>query len=280
MALACASLLWASGEAWAEDAAAPASAEKSATDPSIARAATAAAYTRALALYEAGDLSGALLQMRECHRLSQKPEVLYNIARIQGELHDCAGSLASYRQYLEQAPQGRYRDAAGQAVKELAATCGERKPDPKLEQAALVDVPPPVSAARSEQRAPSPPPPPDDAARAPRLAPWAGWAAIGAGVAAGAGAVYLTTRAVAARDRYQDNIEVAYATDGPLDHGPEREQHRNQRWALGLGIGGGALVAGGVLWLLLAPREGAPPRPVASLGLQPGLITASLKLSF
>ena len=58
----------------------------------------AAAVDQALALYESGDLGGALELMRETYRLYQRPELLYNLARLERELKQCPASLANLTQ--------------------------------------------------------------------------------------------------------------------------------------------------------------------------------------
>ena len=152
-------------------------------------------YRRALALYDEGKLEAALEGMRESYRLSRRAELLYNVARIEDEVGDCASALMSYRQYLDRVPDGRYRDPAAQATERLVAHCPE--PTAGAPRTAV-----PSAAAASATRMPA-----QRVIEAPKAgtdgltstrsstARWVGWSAIGAGALAGVGAVYFTTAA-------------------------------------------------------------------------------------
>jgi tetratricopeptide (TPR) repeat protein len=237
------------------------------------------AYRRALALYDDGELEAALGEMSESYRLSQRAELLYNIARIEDELGRCQPSLATYREYLDRVPDGRYRDLARQSMERLTTQCAEPErttvalpatssttsspaitpPKPILQQpaAATVDSPPRWTTQR-----------------------WLGLSAIGAGALAGVGAIYFTSAAADARDRFQQNVDDRVAGRAPLNRGLQDEQHRDQRWAQALAVTGGALVAGGVLLVLLAPRPSSPATTVATLDVRAGVVTTSLTHSF
>ncbi|MEP7052672.1 MAG: hypothetical protein ABJB12_20050, partial [Pseudomonadota bacterium] len=81
------------------------------------------AYQQAQLKYARHDLVGALESMRESYRLCKRPELLYNLAMLERELHDCSSALADYKSYLQQVPEGRYRDVAEQASVELRQQC-------------------------------------------------------------------------------------------------------------------------------------------------------------
>lgn len=236
----------------------------STTEAPSAERAGSAAYRQALALYEAGDLPGALEQMRKSYQLSQRPELLYNIARIEGELGDCQASLSSYRRYVELVPGGRYREAAERATRELSATCSA------VTDAALA-APTPEPA--PQPAAPAPPPSPIQPLHppAPSSTPywttsrWLGWSGIVAGTAAGLGAVYFTTRAVDARDRLQASVDRAVQGKGEADLDLLEQQRRNESRARVLTVVGGALAVSGVLILILTPRESTAPSATVSV---------------
>ena len=250
------------------------SAEDGALEPA------AVAFKRSLDRYAAGDLQGALEAMRESHRLSNRTELLYNIARIEEELGDCAASLADYNRYLQLVPNGRYRLPATEASQRLEQRCPPAPTPP-------VEPTPSIASRTLEPPAPTPSPKPNREADPPKLAaqPWTppsvvGWAAIALGAAAGAGAVYFTVAAVDARDRFHSRVDAYKPGSGPLDFSAQDEQHRNQRWAVALAATSGALVAGGVVVLLLAPRATTPPGSTTALYLTPGQLGASFSQHF
>ena len=256
----------------------PAAAEEAESQQPIDDAAVA--YRAALDLHAAGDLEGALARMMESYRLSQRDELLYNIARIQWELGDCLAALTDYRRYVERVPTGRFRDLADAAVRELEPTCKATKP-------AAVESPTPTVATNRvpapSRHEPSPTPRPRPRKREasePRMLPWVGWSAVAAGGLAGLGAVYCTVKAVHARDEYRASVEAEENGGRHYDPSLEAKQHTNQRWAQALGVAGGALATGGVLWLLLAPRERGQSSPNTAFSLAPGFFAASWRQSF
>jgi tetratricopeptide (TPR) repeat protein len=239
--------------------------------------AAATAYQQALASYSAGDLKSALANMRESHRLSQRSELLYNIARIESELGDCKASLADYRQYVQEVPQGRYRSAADQASQELARQCPDAVAAPPPAAAAVVVNQPATPAFKPVVEQPkqiptdSPAPPPSSYWTRPR---WIGWSLIAAGTAAGVSAVYFTTRAIEAHDAFQGSVDVAVRRNGDPDRSLEDRQHRDQHWAQALYVAGGALLAGGVAVLILAPANAGSNSSSAAVYVEPGLLAA------
>ncbi len=221
--------------------------------------------------------------MQESHRLSQRAELLYNIARIEGELGDCRASLADYQRYLELVPAGQYRSAAAEASQRLAAECPEPAPVAAVAAAALgpaAETPPPAPdpEAPTDERVASAPAEPPSYWTAPRII---GWSAVAAGTVAAAGAVYFAFSARDARDRYQHSIDAAYAGNDQtlIDQGALAEQRTDQRWARALGVTGGVLAAGGILLLVLAPSSHSR-SATAGLYLQPGLVGASYSNAF
>lgn len=237
--------------------------------------AAAAAYRAAFSLYESGDLRGALLKMKEAHRLSQRAELLYNIARLEKELGDCAAALGDYQRYLELVPQGTYRAEAEGASAQLRAQCG-------VAPAAAPVIASTPAAVGTEQIAAEESRPASSSTEEPPPAYWTtpriiGWSAIAAGTLAGAGAVFFTLSAHDTHEEIQtsrDNGE--YADYDSL----QAEQRRDQRWAWGLGITGGLLAAGGVLMLALAPSSQSGNGAVARFQVQPGLLAATYAQRF
>lgn len=238
------------------------------------------AYQRALSLYGAGDLHGALSSMRESHRLSGSPELFYNLARLEDEIGDCPASAADYRHYLQLVPNGHYRAQAEQASARLAQSCASPQPAPPQvsapSPAAEPTRPPRVVSLRRDQ-------PQRSAVDRSRSGPGRilGWSAVAAGGLAGASAIYFLASAVDARARFRTSMErevsgVRYATNFAL----QDEQHRDQRWAQVLAVTGGALVGTGVLLLTLGGRSPASAEVTAGVWVSPGHMSAQLASHF
>lgn len=257
----------------------PVAAQVPVIEPPVDRAAVA--YQAALDLHAAGDLKGALASMRESYEISQRDELLYNIARIEAELGDCSASLADYRRYVERVPTGRFQESARAAAHELEATCSsttsvslESPPDTPVVVASTVRAP------SVDEQTPRPISQQHPDATNRRMLPWLGWSAVATGGLAGLGAVYFTLKAVQARNAFQHSVDIDAAGGPRYDLSLQDKQHTNQRWAQVLGVTGGTLAAGGVLWLVLAPRERGQGPPNAVVYVAPGLLAASWRQSF
>jgi hypothetical protein len=249
--------------------------------PSSPSDAAAAAYQQALAQHERGELKAALMSMQESYRLSGRAELIYNIARLEAELGDCAASLIHYQEYIEKVPGGRYRAAAERARDELAQRCPEPAPAP--------EAPQPEYSAKETTTAPAPVlpvavpverQPHREAARHWVVPRWAGWSALAAGALASTGAVYFTLAAVDAHDRLQAGVENQLKGGARADLTLQDEQDRNERWAQAFAITSGALLVGGALLLILTPGESTTTTTTANVYVQPGLIGAQLSQRF
>jgi len=245
-------------------------AESATFEPAISPdQAAEAAYDAALARYDSGDIEGALAAMQQSFALSQRPELLYNLARLEREAQRCRASLADYRLYLERVPQGRYRQAAEQSVTELSSECASAD-----SETAPTSSAPAAPAANRE---------PEPSSRA-RLPYWTtprvvAWAAISAGVASGAGAIYFMVSAKAARDDVARSVELEVMGGAHWDQARQDDQHRDLALARVLGGCAGALVTGGALTLLFSPAP-APGRANASVLIVPGAVQASYRGAF
>jgi hypothetical protein len=279
-----ASLLLSSGHARADDSptqklhAAKTNADSS-TAPSSATSATpstasperaaAIAYQTALECYAKGDLAGALDSMRESYQLSQRAELLYNLAQLEEELKACPDSLADYLRYLELVPRGRYRDSAEQARARLELACPPpaAAPTPATTVVALPDR------ESNDHRAAEPAASPEQSSywTAPRAI---GWSAIATGTLAGIGALYFQLEAIQAKSEFQQSVDRAQTGGPPPDYSLQDEQHRNNHLAIAFGITGGAMVAGGALLLLLDPGQHEQRSRSACLYALPGLAFA------
>jgi hypothetical protein len=246
------------------------------TAPAGSEAAAGAAYQQAQVKYAKNDLTGALESMRESYRLCQRPELFYNLAMLEGELHECSAALADYTSYLQQVPQGRYRQAAEQASAELSRECPVAPAAPPASAAAAPPSTTPAlvaevqPASTNEPGTPAPTRPDPPYWTPPRVV---GWTAVSAGVLASAGALYFAVAALSARSDFQRNVDAAYTGKGPYDPTLQDKQHRDQTLADVLAISGGALVAGGALVLIFGSEDAAH-ATTAQVQAQPGWVGA------
>jgi hypothetical protein len=189
--------------------------------------------------------------------------------------------LADYRRYAERVPTGRFRESADSAARELEASCGSTTPSSNESPPAVPAVA--VNSTLASSSSAELPPralPQQRETPNPRLWPWLGWSAVATGGLAGLGAVYFTIQAVHARDQFRESVNEDWRGGERYDPSLQEKQHKNQRWAQVLGVSGGALAAGGVLWLILAPRERGQNPPAAQIFIAPGVMTATWRQSF
>jgi hypothetical protein len=238
--------------------------------------AAADAYQQALAVYAKGDVKSAFANMRESYRLSKRPELLYNLARLEDELHECQASLDDYRGYLERVPQGRYRQAAEQAIKDLGRTCPAADSAPSTTSQPVGPTTALSRAPVSDDQKQSEPAPQLSYWTTPR---WIGWSAIATGTLAGVGALYFTLAAINARDEYRSSYSLVNGI-GQADSKFQDRQHRDQTLAQALAVTGGALIAGGTLVLILDPRKNEQTRASALIYIQPSLLGACYAQNF
>jgi hypothetical protein len=248
--------------------------------PSDSEAAAEAFYQQAQAKYAKNDVKGALESMRESYRLCQRPELLYNLATLERELHDCRSALDDYSSYLQRVPQGRYRPAAEQASFELSREC------PAIAVTPPSVAPPPAAAPPTVKSEPAAAPASSKTAGSLPGSPYwtaphvIGWSAVTAGVLSGVGALYFRGAAVSARSDYQRSIDAALQGTGPYDPSLQDKQHREQTLAEVLAISGGALAAGGALTLVFGSRDAAHAPAAAQVQAWPGWLGASYSQRF
>ena len=183
-----------------------------------------AAYDGALRAYSSGDKRRALALMSKAYSLAPHSELLFNMARLERELGDCKGALATYRRYVAAATDEPSQVEAARAVRELDARCGESPP-------------------RSYWT----------------LARTVGWSAVGAAAAMGAVAAYF---AVESDSKSHDAEQLARGeTQGPWDGpGPSLvAAAHHDAVAAGILSGAAAAFAGaGVVLLVFGDRRRAP----------------------
>jgi hypothetical protein len=209
-------------------------------------------YREAESRYAAGEIEAALGLMECSHRLSGRPELLFNLGQLNRELRRCQPARAWYRLYLEKAPSGRRRADAVRIVTELEREC----PEP----------------------ARAPPPPPAGTHRSYWTPIRVGaWAALGAGVATGTGALLFGLSVM----HTQNNMD-ALPNNSPSSvyNALRRDGYRYQAWEIGLGATSAGLLAGGVVLLVWGAPAKPSAAPLLSVVVEPGGARARCAFEF
>lgn len=160
-------------------------------------------FESGVAYLEESDYDNALKAFQKAYDLSNRPEILINIATVQERRADLDGAIAALKQYLDVAPNGEHAETVRLRIQNL-----ERRrpapPPPAPEAQPSVDVTPPP---------PPPPPPPPKIEATPNRVP----AFIALGLGAGSGVAAFVT-GVIAKNKY-DDLKVScspHCTDSQL----------------------------------------------------------------
>jgi tetratricopeptide (TPR) repeat protein len=227
----------------------------------LAYAAPAAAQTQAdeeaakahflagSAYYEQANYNDAVKEFLEAHRLSKRPDLLYNISVCYERLGRWDDAIASLQQYLTERP-----DAPDRAVIESRVTNYQTRRDQEL--ARVVAAPPPIAAA------------PPTVAPAPRrhVASW-----IVGGIGAGLLVAALGT-GVTAHLTYNDLFTKCGGTVCSGDQTLRDEESFGRALTIStdvlLAVGGATLIAGIILFIVEARKK--PPAAHAWISPSPG----------
>ncbi len=199
-----------------------------------------AGVDRAMAYYEAADLTRAMEELTAAYALSPRPDILWAMARIHVERGECREAIDAYQRFLESDPGPNSTQIATDAI----ATC-ERS------LAASATARPPQDPAPVARRPATDAPTPVDPGPAPRPhgAPWytdrVGDALVGAGALGGV-AAGLLFRAALRDNRRADEGSPGGATLTEFTRLGERAEQR-RLWAGLAGAASAALVIGGIV---------------------------------
>jgi hypothetical protein len=275
-------------------------------------------YERATRAYDVGKYNEAIEDYQKAYEIGGDPPMLYNIAQAYRLNDQPNEALRFYRRYLQRAPQARNREDVERKIAELEKAVEDRRKaalaatPPPLPTPPVVTAPPPAPTTPPAPSvvgppAPTPVTPPANAIPVPGTeipaapAPPEGpstarrvvtWSFIGAGVACG---VASLLEGIAAKGKSSDleKMSAASTPQNPVTYNPDIQTagKKDQAWAIGLGIGAGALVVTGVVLLVTSgssqmeapPQESAPPpAPTAMLApwLDRGLVGAGAGFRF
>jgi tetratricopeptide (TPR) repeat protein len=196
--------------------------------------------------FNQGNFEQAAKLLEFAYEAYPDPTILYNLGKTYERLGAPAKAAAAYRRYLEALPQAPDRATVEQAIAELDAKARARSPIPP--------APPPESPLSTRP------------ARPPSKLPWIVVGTGGALTSAGVVFGFLVAR----QNRRSDDAAsqaraITYA---------ERAERYEKLELVGL-IGGGALLAGGLVWAIL-DRRAAGPRSALHFEVGPGAVSAAV----
>jgi tetratricopeptide (TPR) repeat protein len=209
-------------------------------------------YRRAVSDYNLGRFEDAIGEFEKAYELDPAPTLLWNIAQAHRKLGHAERAIFFYRRYLDEAPDAKDRGDVEKRIRELDEQLRREAPAPNP-----VLSPPP--AAPAPPSAPSPPsgqspvnaPPTEAVTTAPRTrAPSDGSGLRAAGlVTAGAGVVVVGVGLVFGLKAKSDSDSVSQAPRFDASKYDSGRRAESIQWIC-YGVGGAALVTGGILYLV------------------------------
>ncbi|CAN5772843.1 hypothetical protein BH11MYX2_BH11MYX2_39540 [soil metagenome] len=193
------------------------------------------------AAHEAGDYDRAISAFTEANALAPSPALLFNLAQAYRLKGNCDDASVMYRRYLATNPEEDGRVIA-QGHMETSERCAHKMAlsIPLADQEKVAARPASGTIVRERDR--------DDGIIEQRVGLGL---VIGGGLALAVSAYFAYDSHAAAND-----VEAAYAAGKPGSeiHPIDMRGQRAEKLAWGFGIGGGALVAGGVVSYVLGRR--------------------------
>lgn len=202
---------------------------------------------RATELHDASRFREALEELKTAYALDPDPRLLYAMGQLHVSLGECEQAIGFYERFIASRPSAKATALANEAIE----TC-KTDPPPAL-GAAPADSPAPVVARPIINVVMPPPPPAPRPVDAPPARPWYTDHVADALVASGvvASIVGGATYRGALDDRERANAAASYDRYASLID----RAHTKRMYAIGLGVGGAALVTAGVLHFVLASRR-------------------------
>jgi tetratricopeptide (TPR) repeat protein len=235
-------------------------------------------YQKGMKAYTLGKFPDAIAEFERAYELRSEPIFLYNIAQSHRQNNDPARAIFFYRRYLEAEPGAKNRADIEQRIKDMQSQLNaksENAPAPAPAPQPIVVVAPPMPQPVASEPVPvvqaQPAPPAASPGRSLRIAGITvgvlGVAGVAAGIVFGVHATSLHDEAVKPGSVYDDS---KYQSS---------KSFRTLEW-VSLGVGGAAIITGGVLYYLgaTAKSSGHPVAIVPVVG--PGIGGAALSGSF
>lgn len=224
-----------------------------------------AEYNAGSAAYEEGRFEEALQHFREAHRLTDNPDILYNVATVADRLRQDGLALDAYRGYLDARPNAEDRTQVEARISVLTEQIAAREREEEARAAAEREAAAQAAAEReAAERELAEREAREQALReqlreasseGPGVAPWI--VAIGGGVAAITGGIFV---GLAAADQacVSDPSGCVQDPENPtwaeVSAGHERAPtYQVVGWTL-IGVGAAAAAAG-VIWMIVASPD-------------------------
>jgi hypothetical protein len=189
--------------------------------------------------YKRGEFEVSVALLKQAYALYPEPTLLYNLARSLEGVGDKQGAVDAYKQYLASAADIEDRGAIERRVTTLEAELAETKPPDRP-----TPTPPPVVVVEKPAQPVVVVEQPSGIAVAPIVV-----AALGA-VAVGTGAYF----GYEAKKQHDDAVNAATGSDAKSFNDTS---HRDALIGNIAMIGGGAVLAGGIIWAIVSRRSGS-----------------------
>jgi tetratricopeptide (TPR) repeat protein len=216
-----------------------------------------AAFDRGVKAYQAGDYEAASAALGESYELEADAETLFAWAQSERKLDRCDKAIELWTKLQKFDLPKENRAAIDQKIDECKRLLAEQPPPEPTPDPVPVD-PVPVETRPIED----PPPPERDGPRS-RWKDPIGLAMIGLGVAGLATGTVFTLQA-----RSADQDKDSAPTYDEFVRLRDRAESKGKLGLIGLGVGG-ALVAGGIVWIMTRPSGGERP-PVSAWFVEGG----------
>jgi tetratricopeptide (TPR) repeat protein len=204
-------------------------------------------YAQGAAHMERGEFDAAIVAYRKAFELSAAPGFLFNLARAFEAKGDCASARSYYHAYQKADPQGATRYGVDEVLTTLTNCPSSPAPKPVIANATPAPAPAPLV---HPDHGPSP------RRERVRTFPWLTYTLGVSGVA------FLATGAVMSYYASSVESEVGELMQGQGARWSSSHEEREQRAQLfdtlapyAYGLGGMALITGGVLWYRSLPAH-------------------------
>ncbi len=198
--------------------------------------------------FELAEYAAAIADFKEAFRMTDRPELLFNIAQAYRLANDCVQARTFYKTYLRRVPDAPNADKVKVRIDELEACANAAAPAAPPTQPVTGPTPvapPPVSTSRTWKTK-------------------TGFGAIGAGaIGVGLGVVFAA-RGSSKASELRDACSVACTSDTAREL-DEAGSAANRNAAIGL-VAGGALLVTGVVLVVLDRPHAIERGPVVSVG--------------
>lgn len=263
-----------------------AAADEGSPSPAEARERAADHYRRGMTHYNLGKFAEAIVEFEAAYKLSQEPDLLFNIAQAHRLGDEPKQALFFYDAYLRLRPNAANRADVEARIAEAKKLLEDEKSLQTAPPHGAIEptTPPQKPAVTTPEKPATSPSTPESAVAVPSPAidttphrsplTIAGWATGAIGIAGVVTGTYFASRASSGWDKLTQ-LSVERGTWSDHYAGVERDAQRSERLAAGMIVVGAAAIAtGGVLWYLGWRRD----RP--TLAIVPTGVSAEASVSW